>query len=174
MGLGIDTFLSERVAEDETVARNALDASVEKVWVAERTYGDIYGIDLRTSDEESHLYVADERDADGYLPPEAFSYFEMWIAQHIAHFDPERLLADCAAKRAVLSVHSVVTLERKCNAINGKLVKPYTLVVVYCSGCQMDTDRDEYTPADECETLRALAAPYSEHPDFDPSWAMSQ
>jgi pyrimidine deaminase RibD-like protein len=56
---------------------------------------------------------------------------------HIARHDPARVLADVAAKRAIVALHP-------------------------CDDCGMGND--------PCSTLRLLAQPYAEHPDYDEEW----
>lgn len=58
-----------------------------------------------------------------------------------------RVFADIAAKRSIVALHS---------APDGK--DPSCSSIVY-------PER-----AEDCETLRNLAQPYAEHPDFDESW----
>jgi hypothetical protein len=64
--------------------------------------------------------------------------------EHMARWDPARVLAEVAAKRAVLELHD----------------DPSGLHV-----CE-----DQLADASECRTLRAVAQPYASHPDFDPTW----
>jgi hypothetical protein len=59
------------------------------------------------------------------------------IAAHIAYWDPARVLADIAAKRAIVEV-CTVELRMGCSTAWSVLLR--------------------------------LAAPYTEHPDFDPAW----
>lgn len=70
---------------------------------------------------------------------------EMRNAEYIAYWDPARVLTDLAAKRAVLAYLQLVQDAILDNNLWG-LDNPTT------------------------EALRHLAAPYAEHPDFDPSW----
>jgi len=65
-------------------------------------------------------------------------------AEHIVYWDPERILADVAAKRAVLRACSVPD--------------PH--------------DPDDVDGCPECTVLYALVQPYRSHPDFDPEWWM--
>jgi hypothetical protein len=60
---------------------------------------------------------------------------------HIARHDPARVLADVAAKRRIMLEHS-----------------PSSQGICECSAPW------------PCPTLRALAAVYADHPDYDPAW----
>jgi hypothetical protein len=83
------------------------------------------------------------------------------LAEHIAHHDPAAVLADIAAKRAILDLHSPFT-------------HPYDgLVCDYCnslchsrSGLMCDSPDAPYP----CDTVRLLASAYRHHPDFLPEW----
>jgi len=59
---------------------------------------------------------------------------------------PSRVLAECEAKRAIIQHHLF-------DHLDGRHL------------CQ-----DAMVEDDECDELRALAAIYSDHPDFDPAW----
>lgn len=63
---------------------------------------------------------------------------------HHRRFSPNRVLAECEAKRRILA----------------KAAELYEW-----------TEFGSATDEDGWEILAALAAPYSDHPDFDPSWA---
>lgn len=61
---------------------------------------------------------------------------------------PEHVLADIAAKRAIVALHSEGTM-----------------------ACYWSHDSMEmHGPGEVCDTLQALVQPYAEHPDFDPAW----
>lgn len=64
-------------------------------------------------------------------------------AAHIVRHDPARVMAECEAKREIVEIHS--GRDGVC------------------------TYRDEYDP-NGCGTLRALALPYAEHPDYCEEW----
>jgi hypothetical protein len=60
---------------------------------------------------------------------------------------PARVLAECEAKRSVLALHR--SGDAWCD---------------YCSHSVVD---------DRCPTIRALAAVFRDHPDFDPAWSVT-
>lgn len=65
-------------------------------------------------------------------------------AAHIARHDPARVLADVAAKRKIVEMHHPID---PCDAHDGATQKTVN-----------------------CDTLRALASMYADHPEFDPAW----
>jgi hypothetical protein len=86
----------------------------------------------------------------GPLPQFAISHAEevpTVVAGHIARHDPARVLAECEAKRSVLALHR--SGDAWCD---------------YCSHSVVD---------DRCPTIRALAAVFRDHPDFDPAWSVT-
>lgn len=72
---------------------------------------------------------------------------------------PNRVLAECAAKRRIVALH-----EHDLSGTYGSI-----------PGCWCcDDDRDYgLIPAGWCETLRALAVVYADHPDYRPEWSPS-
>lgn len=78
-------------------------------------------------------------------------------------------LADIAAKRAIVVLHPVYEYRQKASPWR----KARTFL--HCDTCGDPHGLDRTEPVDwPCPTLRALAQPYAEHPDFDPSWRVSQ
>lgn len=66
-------------------------------------------------------------------------------ASHIANWDPSRVLAECTAKRAIMAEHAPVD---PCDA------------------------HDAMYRTITCATLRAIAAVYKDHPDYQQEWAL--
>jgi hypothetical protein len=81
-------------------------------------------------------------------------------ARHIAANDPAHVLADITAKRAILAEHAI-----KDNGAG----KPDSR---YCWTCYADrgynADSSRYLAW--CRTVRLLAVPFADHPDYDESW----
>jgi len=76
--------------------------------------------------------------------------------------DPARVLREVEAKRAILAEHE----DTYCGYIYDH---PDGLMCVRCA----DADRDGVPYAERpwpCQTLRAVAAVYSDHPDYDEAW----
>lgn len=77
------------------------------------------------------------------------------FAAHIARHDPARVLAEVDAKRQIIDWH-----ERQCT----------------CDPCTADgnelpnTGRPDGGYGDDCPTLRLLALPYADHPDYREEW----
>jgi len=71
-------------------------------------------------------------------------------SEHIARHDPSRVLREVAAKRAILAEHQE-------SASGG-----------YCELCYYGYGGGSWP----CPTVRALASVYSDHPDYDPEWAV--
>jgi hypothetical protein len=69
-----------------------------------------------------------------------------YAASHIARWDPARVLAESEAKRSVVELHRTDATDPE---------------VIVCAVCL-------YGPP--CETLRLLALPYADHPDYRPEW----
>lgn len=69
------------------------------------------------------------------------------VANHIERHDPARVLREVEAKRLIMALHSD-SLGRDPS----------------CSS------RDYPEISEDCETLRALAATYGEHPDYRDEW----
>jgi hypothetical protein len=88
-------------------------------------------------------------------------------ADHIARHDPARVLREVAAKRRVLARHCTPEADDYRAKYGGELG---------CVGCG-DWESGsadivwnvEYI--ENCPELRDLAAPFSDHPDFDPNWS---
>lgn len=76
------------------------------------------------------------------------------IAAHIARHDPARVLADCAARRAIVEFAVDNTGAAKAQRATG--VGDYFIAA-----------------AETASTiLRVMAQPYADHPEFDQAWAL--
>ena len=82
------------------------------------------------------------RATDGQVTPSALSAME-----HIVRWDAGRVLAECEAKRRIVEVH-----------LSGE---------AWCDHCSGGEHRGN---PDACPTLRLLALPYVDHPDYDETW----
>jgi len=136
-------FLTARYDERETVARRAYS---QGAWRSGSTYGMFVSVEA-----QSWTVVSGE--------------WERSDADHIALNDPAYILADIAAKRAILALHA--PKDRQPWGIGNGWQE---CVVCFDPG----TEAGEYTwETWPCPTLRALVQPYAEHPDFDPTWRVS-
>jgi len=70
---------------------------------------------------------------------------------HVLRHHPERVLAECEAKRRIVELHAGA---HECS--------------VYAKG---EVDNCAWVESDDtCSTLRLLALPYADHPDYDEAW----
>jgi len=141
------SWLRAQIAEDEAVARAADVKQDDPHW---RSHGPLALHEPRAfrvrSDRDCRpiAYVTDlagddEADTTGILDGEA-------VAEHIARWDPERVLAECAAKRAILEGHHPID---PCDA------------------------HDTGFGTIPCDTVLSLAQPYADRPGFDPAWRIA-
>ena len=79
---------------------------------------------------------------------------------HIARHDPARVLAECAAKRRIVEDH------RSFDANDWPHNRPRLICTRCYDGDNVFGDEAMYP----CLTLRALAQPYADHPDFAEEW----
>lgn len=75
---------------------------------------------------------------------------------------PNLIRADVAAKRRIIELHRPI--EDK-SWLSGE---PNNWL--WCTSCGSTDDRPIAYP---CDTLRLLAQPYADHPDFDPAWSVA-
>lgn len=155
-------FLTARLDEDEETAR-ATSRPAWRNWYAEPWYDAEFLEDGRTVRADLHGAMG----AGGFTSRGALPTV---MADHITRHDPARVLREVEAKRVILAAH-----------------KPYVsspdpedpeddaglLVYDLCAVCV--TDKDGYAenwPMDPwpCLPLRAIAAVWSDHPDYRPEW----
>lgn len=144
----IEEFLPARIAEDEAVAR-----------AAALRYGPKWSEDVRFvqfDDDEHNLYVI--MDAEGREMMESAELSEWRATAHGARHDPARVLAECEAKRRVIEQAGEATSDR------------YSVIGEFCVGREETQEAMDTDPGDLI--LRALAAVYRDHPDYDPAWAI--
>lgn len=157
----IAAFIRARLAEDEDIAQSAIDPKRPGTHWHWETYAgrkllqtggeaddlDTQAISLRTVEEYPTRYV-------GPLPAFIISQVEARVPGglwHIARHDPARALADVASKRAILEYWSRA------------FQNPQD------AGTFPGSDWDLVRGAAQW-TLRHLAAPYAEHPDYQQEW----
>lgn len=122
----ITEFLEARIAEDEDYARRA-------------AFG--WGADWDSvpdnEDEWSFINAEGKKEMVGSEDAD--------VIIHIAYHDPARVLAECAAKRAIAGLHE--------------------------EGSDQCDEHNAMFESIECPTIRALAAVYADHPDYRQEWA---
>ena len=122
--MDLKTFLLARIAEDEELARAAIEPQEM------HPYGDV---------RMPAMAVSEWPDAvRGYLGGP-------W-GEHAANTNPARVLAECAAKRAI-----VERWDDPAFSDQGAYDAGYTRAID--------------------DAVRALATPYADHPDYQPEWA---
>lgn len=92
-------------------------------------------------------------------------------AKYIAAWQPARVLAECAAKRAIVGLHELVPSDEWDAYQSGQWGHTRIPGRVGCNICDdAYGDGTSVRGSDGCDTLRALAGPYSSHPEFEASW----
>lgn len=159
--MGLIEFISVRLAEDEAAARKAAEVcgchGPLPVW--------------RFDDEATEGRIL----ADGNPHPGLLSrlgkrwnrsYGDMFAAEHIVRHDPARVLREMEAKRAIMDLHR--PSDGACSTCSGEA----DMDVQYDpnSGEETVSWRRTDLPA-PCPTVRLLAQPYADHPDYQAEWA---
>lgn len=136
---GLVEFLRAREDEREQLARDASGPARSDRWWAEPWF------DGTASRSDLWARVGGQLTGRGAL--------ENAHAEHIARHDPARVLADVAAKRRIIELH---TGGHECSTYdhNGEIDN--------CTWCIDSWD---------CSTLRLLALPHADHPDYRSEWA---
>lgn len=135
-------FLHARLDEDESAARDATNDP----WWDEDTSARFWG-------DERDAEVACSQGRVATLPHEKNGVLN---AIHIARHHPARILAEVETKRRLLEVHAPQP-------------EPFSPSQKGCRVCS-DNVRSDWRANWPCLTLRMLARPYRDHPDFDPAW----
>lgn len=155
----ITEFLEARVAEDEAVARAATPGPWE--WGPETDEWSDCGPNLETVAKLPPY-------PDGSVSPVG-SVIGAWghdawgvsvddgDKAHIARHDPARVLAECAAKRAIIRGH-----RRVADLYEDALGDT-------CTACFSSGPDAQAFP---CATVRALAAVYADHADYRDEWEL--
>jgi len=147
----ISEFLTARLKEDETAAK---DAACEASSIA-------------VSDDEGGLARWRAMDGgEGITTESAYAgaaflvapmgYLEERVAEHVARHDPARVLADIAAKRAVVE--------------HFKVAAEYAQTVDKSQVGVAEAWRVTSIWTQLLHVVKLLAAPYADHPDFRPDW----
>lgn len=155
-------FLEARIAEDEEVAQAAIDAErpgTHWQWVDEENDAVILEGELQTearwdSDnaslmislrtEEHFPMRSDDRPLPAFVLPSIQWDGGLGSYDHIARWDPARVLAECAAKRAIVNGFRPHPNARDLNDVH---------MFIHAA-------------------ILPLAQPYADHPDFDPAWRL--
>jgi hypothetical protein len=82
----------------------------------------------------------------------------------IGMWDPERVLAECEAKRRIVEEHG------DGGESQGYLADEDWRYGYMPHACETCGSFGEYGTPWPCRTLRALALPFADHPEYDESW----
>ena len=138
----LTAFLLARIAEDEAVARSATQGSPS---------GDGYG-PWRESFDGDRPAVS----VFGYPGDRVIVRFDEYTDQdHVIRWQPERVLAECEAKRRIVDDRTYATEELRPTDTPGRFDRVQVRV--------------PYAIDDE-ELLGLLALPYADHPDYRQEW----
>lgn len=128
-------FLNARLDEDEMAAKACAEVYPSPWEISDR------GWVAKVRADEPNFWVVAELEqhpsVDGWLGDRL---------DHIARHDPNRVLADIAAKRRIVEEYEAV---REANA---------------------DSDIDRCLVSSLSACLRSLATVYADHPDYQPEW----
>jgi hypothetical protein len=72
---------------------------------------------------------------------------------------PSRVLAECEAKRRIVELHAITVTEDWINPIDGPAYRDDDHSCAICGWVR-----------DACETVKLLALPYADHPDYEEEW----
>lgn len=152
-------FLEARIAEDEAVAREADGARwfhSDKIVTFE-----VLGEDGNWGDATPPISV--DMRANGW---------------HITRWSPDRVLAECEAKRRIVALHQAWPVLVDTPPKFDPAVMDLTTVSFRVSQRLAWLTQQEYRErfGDEPPTgpmLAALAAVYADHPDYDPAWRIA-
>ena len=144
------TFLRARLDEDDQVAKRSIEYSGMHLNGGSATHLGIWNVEDRSTG--TFVVVQDQWNRTAEVVP---TYGGMHT-DHIARHDPARVLAEIAAKRQILDEHFNVN-EGSCGTcVEGKWGYP-------THGGSLPQDYP-------CPTLRLLALPYADHPDYRDEW----
>lgn len=158
-------WLRAQLDEDERVAvaapsgpwvwqrRASDDDDEELVSHTARWWPPSYGQPIPAEGYPTTVLGAAAQGANPYLN------IEDGAAEHIAAWDPARVLAEVKAKRAVLEAHDQRRHHCPLPIIKGALGQLW--------------DLDDTEPAPACWTVLLLAQPYAERPGWQPEWSVS-
>ncbi|MEU9002986.1 DUF6221 family protein [Streptomyces sp. NPDC048551] len=153
-------FLRARFAEDEWCARRSQLVDPAP-WRAETYPGRPFRDQDRHKGAEFLAGTAGmviDRDGNDLWDCEGASSLSMTSesAEHAARHNPARVLAEVDAKRQLLQAHGPLNVQGD----------PFT----GCTTCSWRDQMDELWVQYPCPTLRLLALPYADHPDYREQW----
>ena len=181
-------FLSARLDEDEAGALATTPVPLPGRWKVARD---------KHADDDAPLQLIQGEDPDDhaseeYSSTEVIAYCAYWQAEaeanlrHIARHDPARVLAEVKAKRAIVALHPISSRPEEWGdvrhhpdqSLHNNYMGQLTGGTVYsCGTCDIGVDFESDGPVwraeEACETVRWMAAPYAEHPDYKQAWSVN-
>lgn len=149
------TWLLEQIAEDERVARAATDGPWEWDGEAVDVVPSSRGVDFIAR----YRWVSmSDSETEGVLPADG---------EHIADWDPARVLAECEAKRKLVELHRRIWLTPGAPYFNDAHLTKDPMPI--CCSCAPETQFRRATSW-PCRTLKALALPYVDRPGYREEW----
>jgi hypothetical protein len=154
-------FLRERLAEDEQIAQTPSGGGYEPdIWeIQPSRSGRWSNIVSKSKLIGEPVEAAMEEDDQ----PVAIVQSGRWEDRHIARHDPARVLAEVAAKRRIVHAHDRI---HGCTGLTGS----GDWSAVDGEPWEFWEDHQTGDTGGICYTLRLLALPYAEHPDYNPEW----
>lgn len=150
-------FLRARLDEDERIARATL-------WDDDGSLGSNHwhAFDRGPHDgwTQARWVVIDGAD-EGVVISRPQAADDEAVIRHIARHDPARVLREIEAKRQLVKLHGRATLRAGGGA-------QYFDTTIVCRTCEPSYQFPEMSWP--CSTLRLLALPYADHPDYRESW----
>lgn len=142
-------FLRARIDEDEAGARQAFAEHND----AEPQWSEIWSGAVQLGSHEDVLLTHDAA-----------------VSRHIARHDPARELADVNSKRRILELH---TGAHDCTEVyTGTYPDDWPQSAPWGSpgGTWRHVIDEHFEDTEPCPTLRLLALPYADHPDYRDEW----
>jgi hypothetical protein len=143
-------FVNARLDEREAAAK----AATEGEWHWVDPGGKVKQALVAGTWDRQHGWRTVLPSANGDVYPSCFD------AEHIALNDPAFVLADVAAKRRIVDAAL-----RHLAVIDGEWGCCHSAEAIAAGRCPDNSP-------DQSEIIRQLAAPFAQHPDFDPAWAV--
>jgi hypothetical protein len=149
-------FLLARIAEDQAVAERAFEYGSREWHLGE------FGEEVLWWPPEPHVAETERRHGMRVVSDqwrgETIGSDGKSKAPHIVRWDPARVLAECEAKRQIVEEHLPTKPPWPSRMERGCLV------------CGTAQSWDSQASEANCKTLRSLAMPYADHPDYNPDW----
>lgn len=159
-------FLTARLGEDRELVRQLIEADVPGRWTERR--GEVFGPTTMTLRRIAEI-------DDVNLGPDG----SQLAAEHIARFDPSRILDEIDAKQAIIEFHKQwPVLVETSPQIEPDHTGGLDSIAFRMSRQIMWATEEEYRKRFGSEPpttpmMKALASVYKDHPDFDPAWKVA-